>query len=263
MVATRYQAAGGAGQKGIDELAVQVPVARTRTSTRSSTTATRARRKVESSVHADTLAFNVVPMLGTLGDEGYTDEELKLQNESRKILDIPASRSRRRACACRSWSATRSPCRATFERELDLEARDRGARGVPEPRRPGRADAARVGRPRRGRRRPRAPRPRRPRARAQPLRRRRQPAQGRRAEHRADRRGAARARARARPPPAPGPPRRGRATRVGCVRPRSTTSSQLDQRSPSPCRARVERGARRRGRARRGAWPARTAARPR
>ena len=28
-------------------------------------------------------------MLGTLGDDGYTDEELKLQNESRKILAIP------------------------------------------------------------------------------------------------------------------------------------------------------------------------------
>ncbi len=46
-------------------------------------------RRVEHSVHADTLAFNVVPMLGTVGEEGYTDEELKLRNESRKILDIP------------------------------------------------------------------------------------------------------------------------------------------------------------------------------
>jgi aspartate-semialdehyde dehydrogenase len=49
----------------------------------------RAARKVSASVHANTLAFNVVPKLGTLGDNGYTDEEMKLQNESRKILRLP------------------------------------------------------------------------------------------------------------------------------------------------------------------------------
>ena len=48
-----------------------------------------AARRVEHSVHANTLAFNVVPLLGTLGDEGYTDEEMKLRNESRKILGLP------------------------------------------------------------------------------------------------------------------------------------------------------------------------------
>ena len=36
-----------------------------------------------------TLAFNVVPLLGRAGENGYTDEEMKLQNESRKILDLP------------------------------------------------------------------------------------------------------------------------------------------------------------------------------
>ena len=45
--------------------------------------------QVEPNVHAKPLAFNVVPLLGTQAEEGYTDEELKLQNESRKILEIP------------------------------------------------------------------------------------------------------------------------------------------------------------------------------
>jgi aspartate-semialdehyde dehydrogenase len=36
------------------------------------------------------IAFNVLPYAGTYsGDEGWTDEELKLQNETRKILEIP------------------------------------------------------------------------------------------------------------------------------------------------------------------------------
>ena len=106
-----------------------------------------ARRKVQSSVHADTLAFNVVPMLGTLvGDEGYTDEELKLQNESRKILALPDAR---RLAAVRARAGDGRP-RDRGARDVRARARprrgQRGARGVPEPRRPGGADAARVGR---------------------------------------------------------------------------------------------------------------------
>ena len=88
MVATSYQAAGGAGQKGIDELAFQVPVLHDDIDLLVNDGAQAARR-VESSIHENTLAYNVVPLLGTLGDNGYTDEEMKLQNESRKILGLP------------------------------------------------------------------------------------------------------------------------------------------------------------------------------
>jgi aspartate-semialdehyde dehydrogenase len=35
------------------------------------------------------LAFNVVPLNYRLSEDGYTDEELKLRDESRKILEIP------------------------------------------------------------------------------------------------------------------------------------------------------------------------------
>ena len=36
------------------------------------------------------IAFNALPFAGALsGDDGYTDEELKLVNESRKILELP------------------------------------------------------------------------------------------------------------------------------------------------------------------------------
>jgi aspartate-semialdehyde dehydrogenase len=88
MVATSFQAAGGAGQKGIDELEAQVlPLYEERALLRTDGAA--AAKLVESSVHANTLAFNAVPLLGTLGDNGYTDEEMKLQNESRKILELP------------------------------------------------------------------------------------------------------------------------------------------------------------------------------
>jgi aspartate-semialdehyde dehydrogenase len=38
------------------------------------------------------LAFNVVPWAGSLKDDGWSSEELKIRNESRKILGMPALR---------------------------------------------------------------------------------------------------------------------------------------------------------------------------
>jgi len=120
LVATSYQAAGGAGQKGIDELAAQMPVLHADVDALVND-GDRARRKVESSVHADTLAYNVVPMLGTLGDGGYTDEELKLQNESRKILDLPSLAVSPTCVRVPVMVGHAVACRATFERPVDLE----------------------------------------------------------------------------------------------------------------------------------------------
>ncbi len=86
--ATSYQAASGAGQKGVDELVEQNSVLSADPELLR-TDGARARSKAaEPQVHADVLAFNVVPLLGTVDDEGYTDEEMKLQNESRKILGL-------------------------------------------------------------------------------------------------------------------------------------------------------------------------------
>jgi aspartate-semialdehyde dehydrogenase len=88
MVATSFQAAGGAGQKGMDELLAQVPTLLAEPEALASDGAS-VMGKVESKVHAKTLAFNVVPWLGSDAGNGYTDEEMKLQNESRKILGLP------------------------------------------------------------------------------------------------------------------------------------------------------------------------------
>ncbi|MDP9405844.1 MAG: aspartate-semialdehyde dehydrogenase [Actinomycetota bacterium] len=87
-VATSYQAAGGAGQKGIDELVAQVPPLSADPELLRRDGAAAA-KLVEPSVHAATLAFNVVPWLGSAAADGYTDEELKVVHESRKILDLP------------------------------------------------------------------------------------------------------------------------------------------------------------------------------
>lgn len=121
MVATSYQAAGGAGQKGIDELAEQIPVVGADIDQLVNDGAA-ARAKVEHKVHADTLAFNVVPSLGKVVEDGYTDEEIKLRNESRKILDVPGLQVSPTCVRVPVMVGHAVAVRAIFEREPSLDA---------------------------------------------------------------------------------------------------------------------------------------------
>jgi aspartate-semialdehyde dehydrogenase len=72
-----YQSVSGTGQKAIDAL-------------RDQSAAVLAGEQPPAGVYPHRIAFNVIPFAGSLqGDDGYTDEELKLVNESRKILELP------------------------------------------------------------------------------------------------------------------------------------------------------------------------------
>jgi aspartate-semialdehyde dehydrogenase len=90
MVVTTYQAVSGAGLAGVSELDEQVQKVADR-----ATELTHDGRAVEfpaADKFPRTIAFNVVPQAGSFVDDGLgeTDEEQKLRNESRKILDIPS-----------------------------------------------------------------------------------------------------------------------------------------------------------------------------
>jgi len=88
MVATSYQAAGGAGQSGIDELLlVHEKLAGRVDELRTAGAAAEA--SVATEVFPRPLAWNVVPHCGSYRDDRYTDEERKLVDESRKILALP------------------------------------------------------------------------------------------------------------------------------------------------------------------------------
>jgi len=120
MVATSYQAAGGAGQSGIDELAAQVaPLAADVAQLCEDGAA--AAGNVPHSVHHATLAFNVVPLLGTLGDDGHSDEERKLRDESRKILALPGLAVSPLCVRVPVMVGHGVAVRATFARDVDLE----------------------------------------------------------------------------------------------------------------------------------------------
>jgi aspartate-semialdehyde dehydrogenase len=120
IVATSFQAAGGAGQKGIDELAAQIaPLAADVAQLCDDGAAAAA--KVTHEIHSATLAFNVVPLLGALGADGYTDEELKLRDESRKILSIPDLAVSPTCVRVPVMIGHGVAVRATFAQEVDLD----------------------------------------------------------------------------------------------------------------------------------------------
>ena len=92
LVVASYQAASGAGQAGIDRLYDEIAVLSGRRDAGQHAGDVRAtvnEKLGEDSPFPAPLALNVVPWAGSLRDGGWSSEELKVRDESRKILAIP------------------------------------------------------------------------------------------------------------------------------------------------------------------------------
>ena len=76
MVACTYQAVSGAGQNGLRELESQM-------------SSLAKGEKPEVKVFPTQIALNVIPFIGAMTDNLYTDEDMKMQNEGRRILHRP------------------------------------------------------------------------------------------------------------------------------------------------------------------------------
>jgi len=89
LVVSSYQAVSGTGIAGVEELATEIAAAGDKA--RELAYDGEAVSFPEPEKYVDTIAFNVLPMAGSMVDDGSfeTDEEQKLRNESRKILSIP------------------------------------------------------------------------------------------------------------------------------------------------------------------------------
>ena len=93
LIVSTFQAVSGSGLAGVEELNSQVEAVQPQ----DPTTLTHDGRSVnfpEPKKYVRNIAFNVVPLAGSVASDGSleTDEEQKLRNESRKILDIPELR---------------------------------------------------------------------------------------------------------------------------------------------------------------------------
>ncbi|MGB3365449.1 MAG: aspartate-semialdehyde dehydrogenase [Thermodesulfobacteriota bacterium] len=74
VIASSYQAVSGAGAQGIEEL-------------RNQTLAWANSEEIEPEAFPHQIAFNLLPHIDSFTDNGYTKEEMKLHNETRKILE--------------------------------------------------------------------------------------------------------------------------------------------------------------------------------
>ena len=74
--ASSYQAVSGSGARAIDELRRQVEASTTGSDT-------------VAEVYPHPIAFNVLPQVDSFLESGYTKEEMKMQNEGRKIMHLP------------------------------------------------------------------------------------------------------------------------------------------------------------------------------
>ena len=84
MIASTYQAVSGAGAGGPVELMGQVE-------------ALSRGESVETKIFPYQIAYNLIPQIGGEQCEGYTSEEMKMQNEGRKIMHLPELKV---SCTC-------------------------------------------------------------------------------------------------------------------------------------------------------------------
>ncbi|MGA1343114.1 MAG: aspartate-semialdehyde dehydrogenase [Hyphomonas sp.] len=90
LVASTYQAVSGGGVAGVNELESQIEALGKGTGALAQSG--EAKAFPAPGKWAVPIAFNVVALNYRLTEDGYTDEELKLRDESRKILEIPELR---------------------------------------------------------------------------------------------------------------------------------------------------------------------------
>ena len=120
LVVASYQAASGAGQSGLDILRKQISeVANTFVGDNAGDI-----RSVikDNGPFPAPLALNVVPWAGSLKEEGYSSEELKVRNESRKILGLPNLKVSATCVRVPVLTTHSLAVHAIFEKELSRKA---------------------------------------------------------------------------------------------------------------------------------------------
>ena len=123
LVVASYQAASGAGQPGIDSLREQISLV---AGTNAGEVAGDVRKLVKDlGAFPAPLALNVIPWAGSLKEDGYTSEELKVRNESRKILGMPKLKVSTTCVRVPVLTTHSLAVHATFKKEVTRKAAQR------------------------------------------------------------------------------------------------------------------------------------------
>ncbi|MFD6227808.1 aspartate-semialdehyde dehydrogenase [Streptomyces sp. NPDC060232] len=121
LIATTYQAVSGSGLAGVAELDGQVKAV-----SEGATGLVHDGGAVdfpEPGVYKRPIAFNVLPLAGSIVDDGSfeTDEEQKLRNESRKILELPELKVSGTCVRVPVFSGHSLQINARFDRPISVE----------------------------------------------------------------------------------------------------------------------------------------------
>jgi len=103
-----YQAVSGSGARAINELRQQVEDASQN-------------REMRSQIYPHPIAFNVLPHVDSFLENGYTKEEMKFQNEGRKIMHLPEFRASLTCVRVPVYRAHSVAVSAEFERPVPVE----------------------------------------------------------------------------------------------------------------------------------------------
>jgi len=106
--ASSYQAVSGTGAQAIEELRAQVA-------------AISAGTPIENKVYPHQIAFNVLPHVDSFTDSGYTKEEMKMQNEGRRIMHHPEFKASVTCVRVPVYRAHSVAVSAEFERSVSVE----------------------------------------------------------------------------------------------------------------------------------------------
>ena len=116
--ASSYQAVSGSGARAIEELKKQTEAALLATASPSGGGQD---RQSGPQVFPHPIAFNVLPHVDAFLDSGYTKEEMKLQNEGRKIMHLPDFRASITCVRVPVYRAHSVAISAEFEKKVSLE----------------------------------------------------------------------------------------------------------------------------------------------
>jgi aspartate-semialdehyde dehydrogenase len=102
--ATSFQAVSGSGTRGIEELKRQVGA-----------------KDTSPEFYPHPIAFNLLPHIDSFLESGYTKEEAKMQDETRKIMHLPELRASVTCVRVPVYRAHSVAVSAEFERQVSIE----------------------------------------------------------------------------------------------------------------------------------------------
>lgn len=108
LFASSYQAVSGAGARAIEEL-------------RSQTEAVAKGRPIVKEIFPHQIAFNVIPQVDSFMDTGYTKEEMKMENEGRRIMHLPDFKASVTCVRVPVYRAHSVAVSAEFSKPISLE----------------------------------------------------------------------------------------------------------------------------------------------